>query len=137
MSDRTSPIRNDILVSGRRGDGMYYVKFMDIEGEGILGEFQEFRSQALTLFPTGEDLFSYLDIWYEKPSRWFRDNFINAFMAALDTVSHKIYGKSFCDWHTQQDVDKLAIQVLLWAAFVAKKYGTKEEPEIYSEVVDG
>ena len=134
MSDRTSPIRNDILVSGRPSDGMYFIKFMYIEGEGILGEFQEFHSQALAMFPTGEDLFSYLDTWYEKPSRWFRDNFINAFMGALDTVSHKICGKSFCDWHTQQDIDRLAIQVLLWVAFVAKKYSTKEEPEIYSEV---
>ena len=134
MSDRTSPVRNDILVSGYASDGTFCIKFMDIEDMGVLDEFSQFIVKACAEYQSGLELTTHLEEWYEKPSGWFTDCFINnAFMGALDSISHKLCGKCFCQWHDKKTIDKLAIQVLMWCAFLAEKYGTKEEPEIYSE----
>lgn len=136
MSNRTSPTRNDILVSGCASDGTFYIKFMDIENPDVLEEFNRFGGIAVVEFPTLPELVSYLDAWYQKPEGWFLDSFINnAFMGALDTISKNLCNKCFCEWHDQKTIDGLAVRVLMWVAFLAKKYGTKEEPEIYSELL--
>jgi hypothetical protein len=135
MSDRTSPVRNDILVSGRLSDGMIEVKFTDIESPETLKDFNQFCREFTPQFATVLDLTSHLEKCYDKPPGWFIDCFINnAFMGALDTVSNKICGKCFSEWHDKQVSNKLAVQILIWAAFVSEKYNAKEEPEIYSEV---
>lgn len=135
MSDRTSPVRNDILVFGKLSDGTISVEIANVESPEILKEFNQFCFEFTPQFATVLDLTSHLEKWYNKPAGWFIDCFINnAFMGALDTVSNKICGKCFAEWHDKKVSDKLAVQMLIWTAFVAEKYNTKEEPEIYSEV---
>jgi len=96
MSDRTSPVRNDIIVFGQLSNELIWIKFADIENLEILQEYKEFSQKLIARNTTIGEMTSHLEKWYDRPKGWFIDSFINnAFMGALDTVSNKICGKPF------------------------------------------
>lgn len=136
MSDRTAPIRNDIVVSGRMSDKAFEVKLVDIENESVIEEFANFITAFSKEHELLVDLLDILATKYNKEPNWFPDCFINnALMNALDTVTIQLHGKSFGQCHDQKQTTFIAVRILFWCAFLAEKYQTKEVPEIYSEIV--